>query len=117
MNILIFTIVIIVFELALRWLFWWITPKSIKSNFLDLRTISKGIVERAFLVMALLNDYPHALTVFSALKLGTRLKRDDSTEKSKPDEMNFNDFYLIGNFISVMVAIGYVSFYKQLFAY
>jgi hypothetical protein len=73
------------------------------------------VVERAFLFIALINDYPHALAVFSALKLGTRLKRDDGHEKVRPDEMNFNDFYLIGNFISVMVAIGYVLLYKQLF--
>lgn len=114
MKILLFIMLIIPSEFLLRWFFWWITPKSIKGKFLDIRTLFKGIVERAFLVIALLNDYPHALTVFSALKLGTRLKRDDSGEKSRPDEMNFNDFYLIGNFISVIVAIGYVSLYKSI---
>ena len=73
---------------------------------LDFRSIAKGILERGFLVMALLLGYPHALTFFSALKLATRLKRED-----KPDE-NFNDYYLVGNLISVAAAMGYTELFR-----
>ena len=61
-----------------------------------------------FLMFCLINDYPHALTFFSALKLGTRLKHEEKPEV----ENKYNDFYLIGNLISVMVAIGYVLLLK-----
>jgi hypothetical protein len=73
--------------------------------------VIKGIVERSFLLIALVNDYPHALTLFSALKLGTRLKHKDSSGAAEDD---FNDFYLVGNLISVSVAIGYTTFFKFL---
>jgi hypothetical protein len=73
---------------------------------INLRSFFKGIVERFFLAFALINDYPHALTLFSALKLGTRLKhKDDSSE-------GYNDFYLVGNLLSVSTAIGYVLLFK-----
>jgi hypothetical protein len=58
-----------------------------------------------------LNGYPHALTFFSALKLATRLKRKDLEEDL---ENKYNDFYLVGNMISVMIAIGYVYAFQQL---
>lgn len=43
------------------------------------------------------------LTLFSALKLATRLKQ----EQVRSDNNNFNDYYLMGNLTSVMVAILY----------
>lgn len=64
-----------------------------------------------FLLVSLINGYPHSLTLFGALKLATRLKRDNTDDKEK--ESVYNDFYLIGNFISVMMAIWYVFLYKQ----
>jgi hypothetical protein len=73
---------------------------------INLRSFFKGIVERFFLAFALINDYPHALTLFSALKLGTRLKHQDDSS------VGYNDFYLVGNLISVSTAIGYVLLFK-----
>ncbi|MEM0967283.1 MAG: hypothetical protein AAGJ81_14145 [Verrucomicrobiota bacterium] len=78
----------------------------------DLRSIIKGVIERGFLVICLLNGYPHALTLFGALKLGTRLKRDDADN----DEKTFNDYYLLGNLISVSIAIGYVKIIQEMFS-
>jgi hypothetical protein len=69
---------------------------------LDFRSIIKGVIERGFIFVALINDFPHAITFFSALKLATRLKRTDS------DENHYNDYYLIGNLVSVGAAVGYV---------
>jgi len=75
----------------------------------NFKAILKGIVERLFLLVALVNGYSQALTFFSALKLATRLKHHDA-----PNDMDgFNDYYLLGNLISVAVAIGYVYIYQH----
>lgn len=76
----------------------------------DFKSIIKGVIERLFLLISLVNDYPHALTFFSALKLATRLKH---SETPQTEENKFNDYYLIGNLISVAVAIGYVYIYQN----
>lgn len=73
---------------------------------IDLKSIVKGIAERGFLCICLINDYPHALTFFSALKLGTRLKRDDA---NAAEGIAFNDYYLLGNIASVTAAIFYAK--------
>ena len=72
----------------------------------DFSSILKGMIERGFLVICLMNGYPHGLTLFGALKLATRLKRNDEQDKGAKA---FNDYYLLGNAISVSVAIGYVK--------
>lgn len=75
----------------------------------DFKAIFKGIVERIFLFVMLVNGYTQALTFFSALKLATRLKH----EEPKDDLDGFNDYYLLGNLLSVLVAIGYVYVYQH----
>ena len=86
----------------------------IKKIGFDFKSIFKGFVERLFLLITLVNDYPHALTLFSALKLATRLKHKDVDAET---ENKFNDFYLIGNMVSVIAATGYVSVFKKLIGY
>jgi hypothetical protein len=75
----------------------------------DFKSILKGIIERLFLVISLINGYSNALTFFSALKLATRLKHTEADSTSN----KFNDYYLIGNLVSVTVAIGYVYVYQN----
>jgi hypothetical protein len=75
----------------------------------NFKAIFKGICERMFLFIMLINGYTQALTFFSALKLATRLKH----EEPKSDLDGFNDYYLIGNLLSVIVAIGYVYAYQH----
>jgi hypothetical protein len=43
------------------------------------KSIAKGIIERLFLFIALVNDLTSALTFFSALKLATRLKHEEAS--------------------------------------
>jgi hypothetical protein len=100
-------------EILLAIFYYLITPNSIRKNTrIDIRSLLKGFVERIFLVVSLLNNYPHALTLFGTLKLATRLKRDNDEEKIK--ESTFNDFYLFGNFVLIIVAIFYVVLYKSM---
>ena len=73
-------------------------PAETESN--KMNTIAKGLLERFFVYMCLVNDLPHALTVLGALKLGTRLDADKQHAVS-------NDYFLIGNIISITFAIGY----------
>ncbi len=58
----------------------------------------RGTFERLFLLFAMVNDIFHALTLFGALKIATHIKDDDKVS---------NDYFLIGNLISVSAAIGY----------
>lgn len=70
-----------------------------------MKSFLKGLLERMFLLAAFVNNLPTALVVFGTLKLGTRLKHTE--DGNKEDENKFNDFFLMGNFISMLVAIGY----------
>jgi hypothetical protein len=108
MKIVFFVLSIIITEILLGCLFYAITPKAIRpSKGLDYRSLVKGVIERFFLTFSLVNGLPHVLALFGALKLATRLKR----EKEKEDL--YNDFYLVGNFISVIVAIFYMIIYNK----
>lgn len=63
----------------------------------------RGTFERLFLFFAMVNDIFHALTLFGALKIATHIKDDDRVS---------NDYFLIGNLISVSAAIGYFLIYN-----
>lgn len=111
MTLMVFAFLVAGSEVALTTLFSLLTPDFLKKRGLDWKSILKGWIERLFLFVALVHGYPHVLTVFSALKLATRLKRDDDQDKAGRG-FNFNDFYLLGNFLSVMAAIIYVYWYS-----
>ena len=83
----------LIFYLLSRW-------NSDKKTSISLRSLLKGWVERGFLVFALVTGYPQALTLFAALKIATRIKDDQPIS---------NDFYLLGNLISVSLAILYAK--------
>lgn len=100
---------ILVSEIIIAFVFAVTAQLFYKKIGFDFRSILKGLIERLFLMIALLNGYPHALTLFSALKLATRLKHN---EGSNIEDNKFNDYYLIGNFVSVGVAMGYVCLYQ-----
>ena len=113
MNALYFLLSIIMIEIGLGFFYYLITPVSMrKSTLIDYKSLLKGVLERIFLTVALINGYPHALTLFGTLKLATRLKRHSEGDKIK--EATYNDFYLMGNFISIIVAIFYVYLYRRI---
>ena len=61
-------------------------------------TVLKGMLERLFIYIGLILGYPQCLTVFAALKIGTRLEGAKSQHVS-------NDYFLVGNLISVLLAL------------
>ncbi|SDD23155.1 hypothetical protein SAMN04488104_102029 [Algoriphagus faecimaris] len=60
-----------------------------------------GIIERLFL----LSGIYHGLVLFGALKIGTKIK----TEENKIS----NDYFLIGNMISVGIVLLVVNLYQK----
>jgi len=74
-------------------------------NQISLRSVIKGIIERMFLVASFAVGFPQALTVFGALKIATRIK-------DKDDHVS-NDYFLIGNIVSVMLAMVYFKVWEN----
>jgi hypothetical protein len=95
---------ILFFFLVFRALAKWTMGNEVKSKVatgsID---FTKGVLERLVIAIALSYDLQQILTFFGAMKLGTRLK-------SKSEEPAFNNFYLMGNLISVLLAIFYFKF-------
>ncbi len=112
MSHLAFIGIVVIAEIVLAFLFAVIAQVFYKKSGIDFKSLFKGVIERGFLFVALVNNFPHALTLFGALKVATRLKRSSPNPEEEDD---FNNFYLLGNFISVTVAIGYVYFYQRFF--
>lgn len=68
------------------------------------RPMWNGIIERIFLYICLLSGVYHGLVLFGALKIGTRIKTDENKIS--------NDYFLIGNLVSVGLVILTVHLYK-----
>ncbi|TZF81525.1 hypothetical protein FW774_18415 [Pedobacter sp. BS3] len=108
--------IMLVSEIILAFVFSAIAQIWYKKNGIDWRSVIKGVLERTFLMVALINSQTSALTFFSALKLATRLKHSETTdnkENKRELDNKFNDYYLIGNLLSVCVAIGYTHLYTE----
>lgn len=107
--------IIIGLEIAFSLIFWAIMPKQLNDKKFDLKSIFKGLIERAFLTFSLIQGFPHALTLFGALKLGTRLKRTEKSDTKEEQKIQsiYNDYYLVGNFISVGLSIYYFTLLRS----
>jgi hypothetical protein len=106
---LILSLLFLITEVLIAFLFAVIAQVFYHTLGFNFKAIFKGMAERVFLFVMLVNGYTQALTFFSALKLATRLKH----EEPKADLDGFNDYYLLGNLLSVIVAIGYVYAYSH----
>lgn len=111
MKIIVIAITMIVCECILALLFALIAQQFYgRSGVIDIKSILKGFFERLFLTLFLFNGVQSALTFFSALKLATRLKH---TETNTDESSKYNDYYLLGNLISVAVAFLYVCIWNH----
>lgn len=98
-------LLILLGELILFGLFW-LFGMYRKGKFKDhLKSVFKGMFERAFLTISFVFNFSVALVFFSALKLGTRLDEDSQNKFS-------NDQFLIGNMVSVLAAFFYYLLIK-----
>jgi hypothetical protein len=103
-------VLIIVCEIVLAFLFSVIAQVYYQKTKIDFKSLFKGFAERMFLTLFLFNDLASALTFFSALKVATRLKHQESSEG---ESNRFNDYYLVGNLLSVSVALFYAFVLSQ----
>jgi hypothetical protein len=69
-------------------------------------SILKGLIERAFVLTTLWFNLSSSLTLLGALKIATRIK--DTEDKVS------NDFFLLGNLISVSFGVLYFVILKNL---
>lgn len=68
-------------------------------------SVIKGILERLFMYLGLILGYGVVIVAFGALKLGTCLKDEQSRKIS-------NDYFLIGNLVSMLLVLIYVGVYR-----
>lgn len=78
-----------------------------ESSSADRASIAKGFLERVVLVTGLLFGFPQILIAFGALKLGTRLSAEQQNKIT-------NDYFLVGNLISILLALVYTIIVKTL---
>jgi hypothetical protein len=105
-----FIAVVIAGEVALHILLFLISrligkPNRDKISFVS---ILKGLLERTFIVIVLVLGLAAGLAVLGALKIATRIKDEESKVS--------NDFFLIGNLLSILFGIGYFLFYTKFIA-
>lgn len=115
MSIYAIAFIILGIEISFSLFFWAIMPRQLNNKKFDLKSVLKGLIERGFLTYSLYAGFPHALTLFGALKLGTRLKRVEKTDTKEEQKLQstYNDYYLIGNFISVSLSIFYFTLLRS----
>lgn len=95
--VLIELLLVLIFRIVSKWLNSREGNKSLKNN---LTSWLKGFLERMFLVFLFLAGFQSgALILFGAIKLGTRLDQDKVQKIS-------NDYFLIGNFVSIAASVG-----------
>jgi hypothetical protein len=68
-------------------------------------SIFKGLLERLVLYFALTISISQILILYGAIKIGTRFEKNNKIK---------NDYFLIGNFSSVFVAIIYYFIFNKL---
>lgn len=103
-----FSIIIIIGELLLILIFLFMGLYKNQNCKNIITSIIKGMTERVFLTICLINDLPSSLILFGTLKIGTRIVAD-SSDKNKIT----NDQFLIGNIISVSLGILYFIHYTH----
>jgi hypothetical protein len=96
LKILIFLILFLLLEISAYVAFIFIRKKFEISDTKKTISVSKGILERLLLCVGLVNEIYPILIFFGAIKIATRLD-----EKNKIS----NDYFLIGNIISVLFSI------------
>jgi hypothetical protein len=105
-KILYFAIAFLGGEILALLIFYFIRSKyEIKSTKTG-SSIAKGMLERFAILLGLVASLPTIIVFFGALKLGTRFKEQDSKIS--------NDYFLVGNVISISIAISQFLIYQQL---
>ncbi len=95
MNWLLLVVAYLVMESIINLVFHFVSRK-LKSDENRKLSVFKGVLERIFVITGLMLGYPHVIIAFGALKIGTRFQGSSRIT---------NDYFLIGNFISLLAAL------------
>ena len=103
------SVIVVGGEILIHLLFYIISRLIGKQNRdkINFTTIFKGIIERCYVVTVLFMEVASALTLLGALKIATRIKDEDNKVT--------NDFFLIGNLVSVLFGIVYYILLRDIF--
>lgn len=75
--------------------------------------IFKGVLERFVVCVGLLMQYQGVLTLYAALKLGNRLRHEESSDDMSDDQSNrITNYFLIGNLLSILLCLLYIAVAK-----
>ncbi len=94
-------------ELIALLVFYFIRTKYEKRDTKAGISIAKGMLERFAILLGLAALIPTIIIFFGAVKLGTRLKEQQESKIS-------NDYFLIGNVSSIIIAVVQFLIYQQL---
>ncbi len=92
-------------EFLAFWVFLMLRKKFMQRGF-SIRPMILGILERLFLYVGLMQGFGQSLILFGALKIGTRLKNEE-------DKIS-NDYFLVGNIISVLLVFSTIAIWNYL---
>ncbi len=105
---LLFILIFLCAELLALLIFYLVRKKYDPNNTSWKNSLFKGILERFILFLGLVSQINTILIFFGALKLGTRLKEQQETKIS-------NDYFLVGNLLSVTIAISNYLFFNHFY--
>lgn len=103
MNWLLLLLLYLFMELLINGVFHFVS-KRMKSEENRKISILKGTLERLFLIIGMMVGYPQVIIAFGALKIGTRFQKNSKVS---------NDYFLIGNFISLIAALMFMIAIRQ----
>lgn len=112
MNIILFLIIFVTGELLS-----WLVFKTMNRTMMPvdgkpvINPIIKGIIERLTLYVGMIHGFPQIIIAFGAFKIATRLHDHD-----KDDARISNDYFLVGNLISLLFVMFYAIIYNLLTA-
>ncbi|SHN25894.1 hypothetical protein SAMN04488057_11475 [Cyclobacterium lianum] len=92
-------------EFLAFWIFLMLRKKFVQKGF-SLRPMILGVLERLFLYVGLIQGFGQSLILFGALKIGTRIKNDE-------DKIS-NDYFLVGNIVSVLLVFTTIAIWSYL---
>lgn len=87
-------------------IFYFIRKKFETVKTKPIRSILKGSLERFAILLGLASNLPVIIIFFSAIKLGTRIKEQQESKVS-------NDYFLVGNIVSIIIAIAEYLIYLK----
>ena len=106
-NLLIAAFIYIAGEIAAIGLFWQVRKHYAYKSETPNSAIIAGMLERFVIFTGLYMGVTQILAMFGALKIGTRVNKDKDDKKT-------SEYFVVGNLLSVLLALAYNWIYIRL---